>query len=489
MIKEGLRVFNTLSGQKEQFLPLEAARVKMYTCGPTTYNFIHLGNARPLVVFDTVRRYLEYLGYEVIYIQNFTDVDDKIIKRAREEKMPSLELAAKYIREYFADADALNVKRATVHPKVSEHMGDIINFVDGLVKKGYAYVVDGDVYFEVNKFKEYGKLSKRTLDDLQAGARVEVDSRKRYPGDFALWKKAKEGEPSWDSPWGQGRPGWHIECSTMSTKYLGSSFDIHAGGLDLIFPHHENEIAQSEALHAAPMAKYWLHNGFITINEEKMSKSLGNFFLLRDILQQYSPQVIRFYLLSTHYRSPLDFDDQKLQVAEKGLERLLTAFRLLEETKGKQRGEDSLSSEDLQGFGEELSKIKQQFREAMNDDFNTALALAALFDLARAVNGFNTSLGGRAAVGSQEMLLLQKTEEMYLELAGILGLELAEKNQNQNQKEDAGLANSLIELLIRVRQEARNRKDYQTSDLIRDDLKGLGIVLEDTPQGVRWRFV
>ena len=484
MSKEGLRVFNTLSGQKELFLPSEAGRVRMYTCGPTTYNFIHLGNARPLVVFDTVRRYLEYLGYEVIYIQNFTDVDDKIIKRAQEEKVPPLELAEKYIREYFADADALHVKRATVHPKVSEHMDDIINFVDGLVKKGYAYVVDGDVYFEVSKFKEYGKLSKRSLDDLQAGARVEIDSRKRQPGDFALWKAAKEGEPSWNSPWGQGRPGWHIECSTMSTKYLGSSFDIHAGGLDLIFPHHENEIAQSEALHNAPMAKYWLHNGFITINEEKMSKSLGNFFLLRDILQQYSPQVIRFYLLATHYRSPLDFDDQKLQVAEKGLERLLTAFRLLEETKGKQKGADSLPSEDLQGFGEELSKIKQQFREAMNDDFNTALAIATLFDLARAINGFNTSLGGKAAVGPQEKLLLQKAEETYLELAGILGLELCAKEQ----KQDSALIDSLLELLIKVRQEAKNRKDYQTSDLIRDELKKTGIILEDTPQGVRWRF-
>lgn len=488
MGKEDLRVFNTLTGQKEKFQPLEDGRVRMYTCGPTTYNFIHLGNARPLVVFDTVRRYLEYLGYEVTYIQNFTDVDDKIIKRAQEEKISPLELAEKYIREYFTDADALNVRRATIHPRVSENMEDIIKFVDGLVKKGYAYVVDGDVYFEVNKFKEYGKLSKRSLDDMQAGARVEVDSRKRHPGDFALWKAAKEGEPWWESPWGHGRPGWHIECSTMSTKYLGVSFDIHAGGLDLIFPHHENEIAQSEALNDAPMAKYWLHNGFITINKEKMSKSLGNFFLLREILEKYPSQVVRFYLLSTHYRSPLDFDDQKLQTAEKGLERLVTAVRLLEETKRRNLGnEDHLPSDALQNFGEELVKLEAQFTEAMNDDFNTALAMAALFDLARAINGFNTALGEEPTIGPREKSLLEQAEEKYRTLAGILGLSLAEKDQIQ--KGGSDLTNSLIELLIKVRQEARNRKDYKMSDLIRDELKKLGIILEDTPQGVRWRLM
>jgi cysteinyl-tRNA synthetase len=488
MNKEELRVFNTLSGQKEEFRPLEAGRVKMYTCGPTTYNYIHLGNARPLVVFDTVRRYLEYLGYEVTYIQNFTDVDDKIIKRAQEEQMHPLELAEKYIREYFTDADALNVRRASVHPRVSENMAEIINFVDGLVKKGYAYVVDGDVYFEVSKFKDYGKLSKRSLDDMQAGARVEVDSRKRHPGDFALWKAAKEGELWWDSPWGKGRPGWHIECSTMSTKYLGSTFDIHAGGLDLVFPHHENEIAQSEALHDAPMAQYWLHNGFITVNEQKMSKSLGNFFLLREIFQKYAPQVVRFYLLSTHYRSPLDFDDQKLQEAEKGLERLVNAARLLEETLKREAGaKDQLSPETWQAFKEEIARIEEAFSEAMNDDFNTALAIAALFDLARAVNGFNASLGEVAILGPQERAALEEAQTKYHQLAGILGLEL--HSSKQGGKEASALTDSLIELLIKVRQEARQRKDYQTADLIRDDLKKLGVILEDTPQGVRWRFM
>jgi cysteinyl-tRNA synthetase len=488
MGKEDLRVFNTLTGQKEKFQPLEDGRVRMYTCGPTTYNFIHLGNARPLVVFDTVRRYLEYLGYEVTYIQNFTDVDDKIIKRAQEEKISPLELAEKYIREYFTDADALNVRRATIHPRVSENMEDIIKFVDGLVKKGYAYVVDGDVYFEVNKFKEYGKLSKRSLDDMQAGARVEVDSRKRHPGDFALWKAAKEGEPWWESPWGHGRPGWHIECSTMSTKYLGVSFDIHAGGLDLVFPHHENEIAQSEALNDALMAKYWLHNGFITVNEEKMSKSLGNFFLLREILEKYPAQVVRFYLLSTHYRSPLDFDDQKLQAAEKGLERLVTAVRLLEETKNRTVGqEDILAPHVLQSFGAELNTIEKQFHEAMNDDFNTALAIATLFDLARAINGLNTALGDKPLIGQKEKALLEQAEGKYAELAKILGLELTEQNQLSNC--DSALTDELIELLIQVRKEARSRKDYAMSDLIRDELKKLGIILEDTPHGVRWRYM
>lgn len=479
-----LKVYNTLTGQKETFSPLKSKQVRMYTCGPTTYNFIHLGNARPIVVFDTVRRYLEYLGYEVVYIQNFTDVDDKIIKRSLEEKIPPLELAEKYIREYFSDADALNVKRATAHPRVSQNMEDIISFVAGLVGKGYAYVVDGDVYFEVSKFKEYGKLSKRTLEDLQAGARVEVDNRKRHPGDFALWKKAKAGEPSWESPWGHGRPGWHIECSAMSQKYLGASFDIHGGGFDLIFPHHENEIAQSEALNEAPMAKYRMHNGFITINQEKMSKSLGNFFLLRDILKKYPPQVIRFYLLATHYRSPLDFDDEKLEAARKGLERLVTAYRLLEETKGRETGEDKLSPEMLRDFEKELENREQYFIEAMNDDFNTALAMAVLFDLAKAINNFNSSLGAKT-VGGQERTLLEKAGKKYCELAAILGLQLEEKDHEKNSQ----LTESLISLLIEIRKEAKTQKNYQLADKIRDELKKLGIALEDTPQGVRWRYI
>ena len=398
MKQNELQVYNTLSGRKEPFVPLEEGKVGMYVCGPTTYNYIHLGNARPLVVFDTVRRYLEYLGHEVTYVQNFTDVDDKIINKALEEKQNPLELAAFYVEEYFQDAEALNVRRATIHPKVSQHIGNIIELVQALVEKGYAYESEGDVYFEVSKFTDYGKLSKRDLNDLQAGARVEVAEQKRHPADFALWKKAKAGEPSWSSPWGEGRPGWHIECSAMSHEYLGETFDIHAGGMDLIFPHHENEIAQSEACHGSQMARYWLHNGFITINQEKMSKSLGNFFLLRDILQKFPGAVVRFYLLSTHYRSPLDFDDQKLAAAQKGLERLQTTNRLLkeawknnvlEEGKSGTKSEQQILAEgELTG---EWLDYKIRFMEAMNDDFNTALAIAVLFELAHAINGLITA--------------------------------------------------------------------------------------------------
>ncbi|MGI6145563.1 MAG: cysteine--tRNA ligase [Clostridia bacterium] len=484
MSKDCLKVYNTLTGQKEVFTPLNPPVVKMYTCGPTTYNYIHLGNARPLVVFDTVRRYLEYLGYEVTFVQNFTDVDDKIIKRAQEEQISALELSEKYIREYFVDADALNVRRATVHPRVSQNMQDIIDFVAGLVKKGYAYEVEGDVYFAVSKFKEYGKLSKRSLEDMQAGARIDVDERKKHPGDFALWKKAKPGEPSWESPWGAGRPGWHIECSTMSTKFLGKSFDIHAGGLDLIFPHHENEIAQSEALHDAPMAKYWLHNGFITINQEKMSKSLGNFFLLREITEKYAPQIVRFYLLSTHYRGPLDFDDEKLEVAGKGLERLVTAYRLLQETRAQAGEGEPVQTEVWTKFSEEFPSFEQRFREAMNDDFNTALALAVLFDLARALNSLHHALTGKS-ISVEQKAFLKEVADKFVQLAGILGLELGKKDT----KEDSGLVTGLLEILIKVRQEARAHKNYQMADLIRDELKKQGIVLEDTPQGVRWKYI
>jgi len=481
MIRENLKVYNTLSGKKEEFVPLVPGKVGMYVCGPTTYNYIHLGNARPLVVFDTVRRYLEYLGYEVTYVQNFTDVDDKIINRAREENVGAAELADRYVSEYFQDADALQVKRATVHPKVSEHIDDIIRFIKGLEDKGFAYERDGDVYFSVTRFKDYGKLSKRTLEDLQAGIRVEIDERKKHPSDFALWKKAKPGEPKWDSAWGQGRPGWHIECSAMSHKYLGRTFDIHAGGFDLVFPHHENEIAQSEGLYGVAMAKYWLHNGFITVNEEKMSKSLGNFFLLRDILKKFSPAVVRFYLLSTHYRSPLDFDDEKLQVAQKGLERLQTASRLLSEAidAGAVLPQNGVSPKARQ-FEEEIQSLHRQFIEAMNDDFNSALAIAVLFDLARVINSFVA--GG--VTSHEDMEILIRSGGTYRELVGILGLQL----ENRSVSGDSELVESLINLIISIRQEARAKKDFKTADEIRESLKQLGIILEDTPQGVRWKI-
>jgi len=477
--KSELKVYNTLAGKKEVFVPQVEGRVGMYVCGPTTYNYIHLGNARPLVVFDTVRRYFEYLGYQMTYVQNFTDVDDKIINKAQEEKEQPLQLAARYVEEYFKDAEALNVQRASVHPKVSEHMSEIIDFVQALVVKGYAYESEGDVYFSVTSFDQYGKLSKRDLADLQAGARVEVTEQKRHPGDFALWKSAKPGEPSWSSPWGEGRPGWHIECSAMSHKYLGQTFDIHAGGMDLIFPHHENEIAQSEACYGSPMARYWLHNGFITVNQEKMSKSLGNFFMLRDILKKFSGQVIRFYLLSTHYRSPIDFDDDKLEVAKRGLERLQTSYRLLVEAllkaKGDKMGQTSLESE-LKG---DVLSVKERFLEAMNDDFNTALAIAVLFDLARISNAYIME----DANDQEKLTVLENARKLFLDFAGVLGLKLeGEGNLASVELEQE------VDKLIKERQEARGNKDFQKADNIREKLKEMGVILEDTPQGIRWRL-
>lgn len=479
MSDNGLVVYNTLTGKKEVFTPIKENKVSMYVCGPTTYNFIHLGNARPLVAFDTVRRYLEYRGYEVEFIQNFTDVDDKIIKRSQEEKISPNELAANYIREYYEDADALGVKRATVHPKVSEHMQEIIDFVKALQEKNFAYEVEGDVYFDVQSFADYGKLSGRSLDDMQAGARVEVDARKKDPADFALWKKAKEGEPNWTSPWGQGRPGWHIECSAMSYKYLGATFDIHAGGCDLIFPHHENEIAQSEALFGTTMAKYWLHNGFITVNHEKMSKSLGNFFLVRDILKKFPGPIIRFYLLATHYRSQLDFDDEKLDSAQKAFERLRTTKRLLEEALDKKESSANIAwDQTAVNFSVELTQMRERFIEAMDDDFNTALAIGVLFDVARSINVFVAA--GRS--GSRSGEELQQAAELFRELCTVLGLDLDQQNTVA-----VSLDGKLMGLILDIREEARLKKDFITADKIRDSLKSMGIIIEDTAQGARWR--
>jgi cysteinyl-tRNA synthetase len=476
----------------------------MYVCGPTTYNYIHLGNARPLVFFDTVRRYLAYRGYDVLYVQNFTDVDDKIINRAREEGEDPLSLARKYIDEYFKDADALNVRRADRHPRVSGHMPDIVRVVEELVQKGSAYEVDGDVYFEVRKFPGYGKLSGRSLEDMQAGARVEVDTRKRDPMDFAVWKAAKPGEPSWDSPWGPGRPGWHIECSVMSLKYLGPGFDIHGGGYDLIFPHHENEIAQSEAATGKTFVRYWMHNGFITVKEEKMSKSLGNFFLVRDILAKFSPEVVRFFLLSTHYRSPLDFDDEKLAAAGRGLERIKTSIRLLtealareEEMRGEGDGEAGPGPAEVPGKGKEaadslkaaLDEMKASFESAMDDDFNTALAISVIFDLAREVNSLVQQLGAKISLPEKEAL--QKAMALFNsfnEVTGIFKVDPAGRILLEDTAaEKSGLTEGLLSLIIDIRQEARKKKDWATADRIRDGLKELGIILDDTPRGVRWK--
>ncbi|MBU4532193.1 MAG: cysteine--tRNA ligase [Eubacteriales bacterium] len=475
-----MELFNTLTRRKEKFIPGEPGRVKMYSCGPTTYNFIHLGNARALVVFDTIRRYLIYKGYRVTFIQNFTDIDDKIIKRAREENMDTIALAAKYVNEYFTDADALNVMRADVHPKVSEHLPEIVEMIGRLIERGIAYTIpEGDVYFSVRDFPGYGKLSGRSLDDMLAGARVEVDPRKRDAMDFALWKSAKPDEPAWDSPWGPGRPGWHIECSAMSLKYLGESFDIHGGGADLIFPHHENEIAQSEGATGKPFARYWVHNGFITIREEKMSKSIGNISLVRDLVKVFEPAALRSFLLSTHYRSQLDFDPGKMDAAVKGVNRLKTCLNLLEE--GLTRADDSVGTNvDLE---KRLEELRERFESAMDDDFNSALAQAVLFDLASEINSYLHQ------TAQPEQGILLKARTLFTAFNGVLGV-FREENGRIVLKEEAGsddLVAQLLDLIIGVREESRKKKDFATSDRIRDELKAIGIVLEDTPQGVRWK--
>lgn len=466
-----INLYNTMENKKVQFVPREQGKVSMYVCGPTTYNYIHLGNARPIVVFDTIRRYFMYKGDNVTYVQNFTDVDDKIINRSKEEGITAAAVAEKYIAAYFEDVSALNVLKADVHPKVTEHIAEIIDLVQQLVDNGVAYEVNGDVYFSVKDFPEYGKLSGRDLDEMLAGARVMIGDQKHNPMDFALWKAAKPGEPAWDSPWGKGRPGWHIECSAMSHKYLGDGFDIHGGGADLIFPHHENEIAQSEAANKCQFVRYWLHNGFITVNNEKMSKSLGNFFLLRDILAKFPGDVVRFYLISTHYRSPIDFDDNKLEVAAKSLNRIRNAYLLAKETvknaaNGNAEADDALTAA--------TEKVKADFESAMDDDFNTALAIAAIFDFCRVVNGH---------IKEASKAVVEKVIAVFEELDSVIAC-IAPQEQA-----DDGLTDALMDLIIEIRQNARKNKDWATADAIRDKLKDLGIALEDGADGVRWKKV
>lgn len=530
-----MKVYNTLSGSKEELVTLNPGQVNMYVCGPTTYNYIHLGNARPLVVFDTVRRYLAYCGYQVKYVQNFTDVDDKIINRAREEGDDPIRLAERYIQEYFKDADALGIVRADVHPKVSEHIPDIIRAVEGLIGKGFAYEVEGDIYYRVKAFPGYGKLSGRSLDDMLAGARVEVDERKEEPVDFALWKKAKPGEPAWDSPWGPGRPGWHIECSVMSTKYLGDTLDIHGGGADLIFPHHENEIAQAEAYTGKTFVKYWMHNGFITVNSEKMSKSLGNFFILRDILDKFPRDVVRYYLIATHYRSPLDFDDGKLEEARRALGRLKTTLNLAQEfmqTASQQDAEPASTD-----GGELMTPVKEleaQFIAAMDDDFNTAKAMGYLFELAHQINTFVSQADTSDPIDQAQ---LAQAVGIYSDLGGVLGIfmereandtEIVDKllavilelRHSARQAKDFGRADSIRDLLLQLevkvedksggslfrydqppqveaimqyllemRQELKAQKQYDRADTLREALQGAGVLIEDTREGARWKYV
>lgn len=450
----------------------------MYVCGPTTYNYFHAGNARMFVVFDMIRRYFTYKGYDVRYVQNFTDVDDKIIQRGNVEGMDPLALGQKYIDEYFKDAKALNIIPATVHPKATEHIPEMIEIIEGLIREGLGYEVDGDVYFAVDRFPNYGKLSGRTLEDMKAGARIEVDERKHHPMDFALWKKAKPGEPAWESPWGMGRPGWHIECTAMSLKYLGAGFDIHGGGGDLVFPHHENEIAQTEGyLKGQTFARYWMHNAFLTINQEKMSKSLGNFFTTRELLVNSPGEVIRFYLLGTHYRSPLDFNDQNLVMAQKGLERLQTSVRLAQEALNRER---SLNDQKVEAeLHNAANDAREAFEKAMDDDFNSALAYAALFELAKTING---CVQERPAPSEG----LAEAQRTLVELGEVLGFDLLHPAQVQVENEE--ILSQIMEIVLQVRSRARLKKDWEMADFIRDALKEKGVVIEDTPQGARWQL-
>jgi len=473
-----LRLYNTMTRQKEEFKPRESGKVAMYVCGPTTYNYFHAGNARMFVVFDMIRRYFIYKGYDVRYVQNFTDVDDKIIQRGNVEGMDPLALGQKYIDEYFKDAKALNLLPATVHPKATEHIPEMIEIILGLIDSGLGYEVDGDVYFAVDCFPNYGKLSGRTLEDMKAGARVEVDERKRHPMDFALWKKAKPGEPAWGSAGGEGRPGWHIECTAMSLKYLGAGFDIHGGGEDLAFPHHENEIAQTEGyLKGKTFARHWMHNAFLTINQEKMSKSLGNFFTIRELLVNSPGEVIRFYLLGTHYRSPLDFNDQNLIMAHKGLERLQTSVRLAQEALDREG-----SAKNQQGQAELLKASKEArkaFERAMNDDFNSALAYAALFELAKTMNAYVQE----NPVPSEGLAEAQRT---LVKLGDVLGFDLLHPAQVHVENDE--ILTQVMDAVLQIRSKSRQKKDWEMADFIRDVLKEKGVIIEDTPQGARWQI-
>ncbi|AIF50099.1 cysteine--tRNA ligase [Pelosinus sp. UFO1] len=477
-----LRVYNTMTRQKEEFVPNEAGKVKMYVCGVTPYNHPHIGNARPFITWDVIKRYLTHCKYEVYHVQNFTDVDDKIIKAANTEGVTWDTIANRYIASYFEVMDKLNILRADIYPTVSEHMTEIIALVQGLVDKGYAYIVDGDVYYSVEKFDDYGKLSGRDIEDMKAGARVDVDERKQHPMDFALWKSAKPGEPAWESPWGKGRPGWHIECSAMSLKYLGNSFDFHGGGSDLIFPHHENEIAQSEAFmdEEQPFVRYWLHNGFITVNEEKMSKSLGNFFLVKDILEHYSAEVLRFFILSTHYRSPLDFSDERLSEAQRSLERLRTA---VENVMYLEKQLDTGISDKTDELKKVSQKAIEDFYKAMDDDFNTSLAISVMFGLAKEINVYyNAVLAGKVQHTKEGYRLLR---EAYFMMANVLGILV--QGQQDKVDDNQELVEQLMDIIIDIRQHARQNKDWSTADKVRDSLSAVGIVLEDSAQGVRWK--
>lgn len=462
-----IKIYNTLTRTKEDFIPLEEGKVKMYVCGPTVYNFIHIGNARPPIVFDTVRRYLEFRGYDVHYISNFTDVDDKLIRVANElgEDVPTI--ADRFIKAYFEDVTALGCKKADSHPRVTENMDIIIDFIQALIEKGFAYESEGDVYFHTRKFKDYGKLSHQSIDELRVGARIAVGEKKQDALDFALWKAAKPGEISWASPWGEGRPGWHIECSAMAREYLGDTIDIHAGGQDLSFPHHENEIAQSEALTEQSFARYWMHNGYINIDNEKMSKSLGNFVLVHDIIKKHDPQVVRFFMLSVHYRNPINYSDELLEHTQAALDRIKTSY---ENLKHRKEASANLTENDQQWLTQ-IEALHAQFIREMDDDFNTANGISVLFELSKLANYYlmekNTAI-----------VVIDAFMKEFEVLFDVLGLTL---------EKEVELFDEDIEQLIQKRVEARKERNFQLADQIRDQLKDMNIILEDTPQGIRWK--
>ncbi len=462
-----MKIYNTMSKQKEEFVPVKEGKVGMYVCGPTVYNFIHIGNARPMIVFDTVRRYFEYKGYDVNYVSNFTDVDDKIIKKSIEEGVPASEISERYIAECKKDMEAMNIKPATHHPKATEEIDGMIDMISHLIEEGFAYEVNGTVYFRTRKFKDYGKLSKKNLDDLSAGIRIAVSDEKEDEMDFVLWKPKKEGEPAWSSPWGEGRPGWHIECSVMSKKYIGDTLDIHAGGEDLIFPHHENEIAQSECCNHSVFSKYWMHNGFLNIDNKKMSKSAGNFFTVREISEKYPLQVIRFFMLSAHYRSPLNFSDTLVEASQNGLNRILTAVDMLRREKENLPVREADEAE--LAHKKTIDELVKKYEEAMEDDFNTADAISAIFELVKLAN--TTAKDGSKAYAE----LLLGTIEKLCDILGII----------TEQKEE--MLDEEIEALIAERQAARKERNFARADEIRNSLLEKGIILEDTRAGVRWK--
>ena len=462
-----IQIFNSLTRQKEPFIPLEDGKVKMYVCGPTVYNYIHIGNSRPVIVYDTVRRYFQYAGYEVKFVSNFTDVDDKIIKAANELGEETSALTDRFIAAYFEDITALGCQKADAHPRVTEHMDDIIEFIKVLIEKGYAYESQGDVYYRTRKFDGYGKLSHQSIDDLKVGARIEAGEKKEDPLDFALWKAAKVGEVKWDSPWGEGRPGWHIECSVMAREHLGDTIDIHAGGQDLTFPHHENEIAQSEAHNDKTFARYWMHNGYINIDNEKMSKSLGNFILVHDIRQQIDPQVLRFFMLSVHYRHPINFAQDLVEAAKNGLDRIRTSYANVEH----RLALSASLGDDSEQWLEKINQVKLDFENAMNDDFNTANAISALFELSHIANVYLKET-------NTDKEVLQAILSMFDAIGEVLGIKV---------KIEAGLLDEEIEALIEERNQARKNRDFARSDEIRDQLLSMDIVLEDTRQGTRWK--